>query len=433
MRIVTFLLFLCAYALWIWAATKMTNQLTRPTMRGARMFWATESFGLLSNIGFFVLIYLISGFWNWRMLVLFLVASQLGILVAFLLNAILGTQSEQSYPRILAAGGEIGLTYPKVTLSLIAVSTLVTLAYVVAGGIIHFRYPWNSPELHIAAVKYTLIFLIFGNYPAMMAQVAAMLASENLDENTRQQIFINQLAGMIPTALFVALALWAFGAGGAEVPATFATISKAFPIRVTLMMVGFFFLLFILPYFIGTQRASRKRTKLLERKRELTGKLADLLESPVATKYAPGISQVRAEISTERQTLTASSPVFALAQDPSPSEETKAIVLALNESRSLDPRFQHADGLVALDAELVEINDDLQAQPAGTVVAAAERWSKKYEIRKAELSTNITSTHDAKPLVTAALGMVVSALVSSILSGVGSAAWGAISGGAVHK
>ncbi len=267
----------------------------------------------------------------------------------------------------------------------------------------------------------------------MMAQVAAMLASENLDENTRQQIFINQLAGMIPTALFVALALWAFGAGGAEVPATFATISKAFPIRVTLMMVGFFFLLFILPYFIGTQRASRKRTKLLERKRELTGKLADLLESPVATKYAPGISQLRAEISTERQTLTASSPVFALAQDPSPSEETKAIVLALNESRSLDPRFQHADGLVALDAELVEINDDLQAQPAGTVVAAAERWSKKYEIRKAELSTKITSTHDAKPLVTAALGMVVSALVSSILSGVGSAAWGAISGGAVHK
>ncbi len=94
MRIVTFLLFLCAYALWIWAATKMTNQLTRPTMSGARMFWATESFGLLSNIGFFVLIYLISGFWNWRMLVLFLVASQLGILVAFLLNAILGTQSE---------------------------------------------------------------------------------------------------------------------------------------------------------------------------------------------------------------------------------------------------------------------------------------------------------------------------------------------------
>jgi hypothetical protein len=433
MRIVTFLLFLCAYVLWIWAATKMTKQLTRPTMRGARMFWATESFGLLSNIGFFVLIYLISGFWNWRMLVLFLIASQLGIIVGWLLNALLGSQSEQSYPRIMAAGGEIGLTYPRITLSLVGVSALVTLAYVVAGGIIHFRYPWNSPELHIAAVKYTLIFLIFGNYPAMMAEVAAMLASENLDESTRQQIFINQLAGMIPTALFVALALWAFGAGGAEVPATFANVSKVFSIRVTLLMVGFFFLLFILPYFIGTQRANRKRTKLLERKRDLTGRLADLLESPVATKYAPGIAQLRSEIGSEWQALTTSSGVFALAQDPNPSEETKAIAAAVNESRSLDPRFQHADGLAAFDAELVEINDDLQAQPPGTVVAAAERWSKKYENRKAELSTNITTTHNAKPLVTAALGMVVSALVSSILSGVGSAAWGAISGGAVHK
>ena len=433
MKFVTFVLFVCAYVLWIWAAAKMTKQLTRPSMRGARMFWATESFGLLSNVGFFVLIYLISGFWSWRLLILFIVASQMGMLVAFLLNAILGSQTDESYPRILAAGGEIGLTYPKVAGSFMLVSALVTLAYVVAGGILHFRYPWNSPVLHIAAVKYTLIFLIFGNYPAMMAEVAAMLASENLDENTRQQIFVNQLAGMIPTALFVALALWAFGAGGTEVPATFATISNAFSIRVTVLMVGFFFLLFILPYTIGTRRASRKRLKLLQRKRDLTSKLADLLESPVASKYSPGISQLQHEIAVEWRTLMTSSPVLTLDGDPNASEDTKTIAAAVQESRALDPRFVHADDLADLDAELKDISADLQAQPADAMVAAAERWSKKYENRKAELSTKITSTHDTKPLVTAALGMVASALVSSILSGVGQAAWGAISGGAVHK
>ena len=312
-------------------------------------------------------------------------------------------------------------------------SLVVTLAYVVAGGILHFRYPWNSPILHIAAVKYTLIFLIFGNYPAMMAEVAAMLASENLDENTRQQIFVNQLAGMIPTALFVALALWAFGAGGTDVPATFATISNTFSIRVTILMVGFFLLLFILPYVIGTQRASRKRMKLLESKRNLTGKLADLLESPVASKYAPGISQLRSEISVEWQALTNSSPVFALERDPNPSDDTKTIAVAVKESKALDPRFVQADDLASFDAELTEIGDDLQAHTGDTVVAAAERWSKKYENRKAELSTKVSTTHDAKPLVTAALGMAASALVSSVLSGVGQAAWGAISSGTVHK
>ncbi len=433
MRVVTFVLFLCAYVLWIWAATIMTKQLTRPTMRGGRMFWATEIFGLLSNIGFFILIYLISGFWNWRLLFLFLVASQLGILVAFLLNTILGSQNEQSYPRILAAGGEIGLTHPKLVLSLMGISALVMLAYVVASGILHFRYPWNSPALHIAAVKYTLIFLIFGNYPAMMAQVAAMLASENLDESTRQQIFVNQLAGMIPTALFVALALWAFGAGGAEVPATVATVSKAFSLRITLLMMGFFLVLFILPYYIGTQRAGRKRMKLLHRKRDLIGRLADLLESPVAFKYAPGLYELRDEISTEWRALMSSSPVLTIDQDPNPTEDTKTIAVAVKESSALDPRFQHATDLARLDAEMKEIGDDLQTQAPDTVVAAAERWSKKYENRKAELASTIAGTHDKKPLVTVALGMVVSALVSSILSGVGQAAWGAISGGTVHK
>jgi geranylgeranyl pyrophosphate synthase len=129
----------------------------------------------------------------------------------------------------------------------------------------------------------------------------------------------------------------------------------------------------------------------------------------------------------------ASSPVLTLGQEPNPSEDSKTIAAAIQGSRALDPRFQHADDLANFDAELKEIGDDLQAQPADVVVAAAERWSKKYENRKAELSTKISATHDTKPLVTAALGMVASALVSSVLSGVGQAAWGAISGGTVHK
>ena len=88
---------------------------------------------------------------------------------------------------------------------------MILIVYVVMGAAIHFRYPWNSQVLHIAAVKHTLIGVTFLLNIPLWIQMAMMLASQELDGGTRQQILVNQLGSMVSTALFISLALWAFG------------------------------------------------------------------------------------------------------------------------------------------------------------------------------------------------------------------------------
>ena len=435
MKLLTFFLFLCAYAAWLTFSYLLTQILMQPRTRGAKLFWVTEAMILLTIGGFFAMIYLLSGLWSLQLVVLFLAAAQLGVALGAFLNGVLGSSSEKSRSRMRAAGGEIGLRYPKVTVSMYGISSLILVGYVVIGAIIHFRYPWNSQALHVAAVKYTLIGMIFVPNIPVWAEIATLLASEELDESTRQQVLINQLAGMVLNALFISLALWAFGVGAGELPATLATMAKTFSTRVTILVLAFPMVVFMLPYWIGTQRGSRFRLHLLGKRRDLTSKLADILETPLGAKYVPDITALHNKVTVELNNTMDSSPVMAFhSANPNPVPASfDAIKYFVADSKDLDPRFQHADDLLKFGGELQEITADLQARPQTSVVRAAERWGRKYEIRKAELAGALDTTHAAKPVVLLAVGTLVSALISSILSDVGKTAWAAIAGGTLHK
>ena len=210
-KILFFLMFLCAVGLWMWGGNYLNKKISQDIGKDS-LFWKTESATLLSNAGFFVFIYLLSGMWNLRLVILFVVAGQLSIIMALVLNSLLGSQGEKFTSRVFAGGGELGMRYPKFSMFALAVVSLMLVAYLIAAGIVHFRYPWDSPVLVSAAVKYTLLFFI-GSYPFLITEIIATVTSENLDEDTRQGIFISQMTGLIPTALFAALALWAFGVG----------------------------------------------------------------------------------------------------------------------------------------------------------------------------------------------------------------------------
>lgn len=434
MRLLTFFFFLCAYGAWILLSLKLTQILTQPRTRGVKLFWVAEGMILVSIVGLFTMIYSLSGLWNWRLVALFLAAAQLGVILGALLNAALGSSSEQSGSRMKAAGAEIALRYPNVTAAILKFSQVILVANVVVAAIIHFHYPWNSQTLHVAAVKYLLVGVIFLPYIPVCAQMATLLASEELDESTRQEVLINQLAGMLSNALFISLAAWAFGVGAGDLPATLATLAKTFSARVTIFVLAFPMVLFMLPYWIGTQRGYRFRAKLLGKRREFTARLADILETPVAANYVPDIAALHNDVNAEFSNIMQSSPAMEFhSANPNPPPATfdfmKVFVV---DSKDLDPRFQHADDLLKFAGELEAITTDLQARSQTSAVRAAERWSRKYEMRKAELAGAIDTTH-VKPVVLLAVGTILSALVSSVLSDVGNTAWAAITGAAVHK
>jgi hypothetical protein len=435
MRLWTFFLFIFAYGIFLVASTYLTKILTQSRVRGFIFFWATEGMILLTTLSTFVFIYLLSGLWSWQLVAIFLATSQLGVILGTVLNAALGSSPEKSRSRAKALGGEIGLKHPIIFITAISIAAVILLGYFVVGAVIHFRYPWNSQVLYVAAVKYTLLGMIFVPNIPVWGQVAAMLSSEELDENTRQQLLITQWAGILSYAPLISLALWAFGIGAGPLPATLASIASTFSARVTVIVLAFPILLFMLPYWIGTQRGNRFRVALAGKMLDFTAKLADLLRTPLPTSYIPALAALQAEVLAELTSTMQISPIMALhpANPNTPDPSFDAVKDAVADSQDLDPRFQHVDELIKFDAELQQIASDLTAQPPLRVIRAAERWGRKYEIRKTELGAEISSSSNARPVAILAVGTLLSALISSVLSDVGKTAWTAIASGAAHK
>ena len=184
MKLLTFFLFLGAFTLQSFANVYLVKNLNLPRISGPRFFFATEGRVLLTIFGTLLFIYLLSGLWNWHLVILFLVISQLAVILGTVLNAALGSSSEKSRSRISAAMGEIGLNHPIIYTLSNFLAGFTLLGFLVAAAVAHFRYAWGSQPLYIAAVKYTLIGMIFVPNIQIWGRMAAILSSEDLDEDT---------------------------------------------------------------------------------------------------------------------------------------------------------------------------------------------------------------------------------------------------------
>jgi hypothetical protein len=427
LKVLLFLSFLIAFALFAWAAFKSSKKLQSDLLMG-KSFWSGELMLLVSLGGFFALIYLLSGLWSLKLVLLMLVAAHLGSLAAWVLSAILGAQSEKIGLRALWAGKEIDIKYalPMRTLGLL--TGLIFLAYPVVTGILFFRHQWGSQELQILIVKYSLLLLCLCGYVVLMIVVSISLASENLDEDTRQRLFINLLSGMIPGAVYVSLAFWAFGLGGKQHSFDFLGISRTISLQTWLLLLVFFSATILVPYLVGTQRARWRNLSLLERIRDIVAELAEILGSPASQFYISKLGGLRDKVLSTQEKFRNDDALLALAKeigdhpDQVPAE-AEPIVNALEKTRDMDARFRFLDALDKLEKELEEIAADLQKRPEATIEVAAEHWSKKYETRKADLIKEIETARTRKPLVTVGVGALATAILSGILSEVAKSAW----------
>ena len=189
-KVFLFIAFLVAYALWAWACVLAARKANNDLLTG-RWFWSGQYTLMVGYAGFFGFIYLLSGWWSWQFAALFFVAAQLGTLVAFLVNVILGAQSEESAMRVVWAGKELDLKYPRASKLGSLLVGLIGLSYPILAGIVFFRHTWGSEPLRIMIVKYSLLLLILGGYCGSVGRPQQhSVASQNLDESTRQRIFV---------------------------------------------------------------------------------------------------------------------------------------------------------------------------------------------------------------------------------------------------
>src|SRR5579872_2579605 len=128
LHLLHYLLFLLGYAAWL-VASGWTMKKLQSGIHSGHSFWPTELFLLEGLAGFFAFIYLLSGLWSTRLVLLLVVVAHLGVLVSWAANAALGTQSHETEMRSFWAGQEFVLQFPISTGILMALTGLAAVVY----------------------------------------------------------------------------------------------------------------------------------------------------------------------------------------------------------------------------------------------------------------------------------------------------------------
>ena len=425
-KIGSFLLFLFAYVMFIFAGKTLMDKTKRDLLYG-RSFWSTELLMLLGNTAFFVFIYLLSGFFSLPLVIVLLAGAQLGVIIAAILWGFLGSTTTKWGARSMWAGGEFGLKHPALMISLLAISLITSLAYPILAGIAYFKHSIPLPELTALVIQYTLLWVILSGYPLLLPISIGTLVSENLDEETRTRFFVSQLGGLIPTALFLAVAFWAFGIAGTGIEFAISGISFALSPNLLLFLITFFVLTVLLPYLIGARRAAKWRRALFEKREDQLTKILEILGFPPGSLQINELNQLMADLNKEIEKFSEEDKMVAwgiLIDRGSAPPQLGDLALAYGESRDLDPRFKYLSWLRRFAEQVENVIGDLgQRGTEAEMGKTAEAWAKTYHGRKDDLTKEIKATTHGDSRLWLAVGGGMASIMSPILAEIGKWAW----------
>lgn len=261
------------------------------------VFLVQEGSLLTNYVGFFIIIYLLTGFWSWPLSLAFVASAHLGLIFGLLLWGFLQSGETRWLARAGWAGGEWGLKNPLIMVLIGGVSILILVGYFIFAGIAYFHID-ASPALTATIFQYTIVFTVFGMLISSITSMP-MLLSGNVDENTRTRYLVNQIGALVPTALFLALALLFF----AGQPVETAQILTVRFLPVVVLLLGYFVLSTLFPYLLGIRRARNQSLALLGQRKGWLEELWNILSKPSSAHYLERLEGVKTEIAAAEDDL----------------------------------------------------------------------------------------------------------------------------------
>ena len=429
-----FLGFLVANLAWWFVLLRAGAMLGNITLQGLPLV-STELLLLPSLAAFFGFIYMLSGFYSGKLVLVMLVAVHLGPLTAWFLTNAFGRNTKSIVAREFWSGFEIGAQNPRLVLFPIRFTTFMLVCYPFVTGYFYFRYPWGSPVLQSQVIKCTLLLLTLSSYALVAVLVPKMLASENLDDDTRQTIFFTQLGGLIPIGVYLAIGAAAFGIDRNAIRLdVFGAAGKTLSLELLGLLFAFFAVTSLVPYLVGAQRARVKEMELVKRARDIVTEIEDMLAVPGKSTYVEKLEFTGSQLEQGRKLFLQEEPIFDSYEKISQkieeaNENEKRLKSAMDQTGLLDARARYLALLERLQLELTEIAANLQQRREPDIEEAAAKWGKRYEGRKVELTQKLEELEKRRPIVAAGLGSGLVIIVSGILGEVAKAAWTLISSG----
>ncbi|MEI6274492.1 MAG: hypothetical protein WCP08_00820 [Prolixibacteraceae bacterium] len=412
-----FIVFIVTYLLWVAISSILTNK-AMPSIIAGKNFLFTQAQILIQLVFFFLFIYLISGFFKAELVGLFLIGSELGVILSSIIVGFVGSLNTPWAAHGVWAGGEFGLKNRWIML----VIMLLSFAIVVVYPILIYQIP--GEELLIQAIRYTTILFISG-YIILAPVLIGALKSENLDEDTRKRYLTAQLSGVIPTTMYLSLLFWAFGfsKAGIALPQV-AGISLFLSPALLIVLFLFFFTFIILPYLIGAIRAKKWKIQLLGKRSGYLAEILEILDYPTSSTYITEVMALNRQIGIELNQLAADDIMIYYGHQIDMNMVPKEIANVEKPyrlARNMDPRFKYIDWLVDFAVRTNQLVDDLKI--AGTdeeLKEKAKSWKIPLHKAKHDLDAEIENAGKTKgPLMITAVMSMVTLLVSALMSDLG--------------
>ena len=423
-----FLVFLVAWlAATIWAALRLVSALE--TKSSAKfLFGAVLPLDLLGILGLVGILGLTALFFDYRLVLLFLVASLLGYLLTFVLWGILDPIDRPFASLLVWSSGRLLLSpgFQKVNN---IVSSVLFLGVIVALAYVFFTEEVPSSTATQQVLRIFLAFLAVTFVVASLPQRLVPLLSMNVDEDVRTRILLLQLGGLFSWALYISLLAWSFGfQDSGEGVQVGKDVGASLSLVVVAIIAGVLAATSLMPYLIGWRRARSWRRKLLRSERKRVDDLTAILRAPGDRDYQAELARLHEDLASEREDLIESDPElqFAIEVDAAPhavDPQYAALSVAYQEARDMDPRLAHLEFLDKFGDEVQAISEELAASKRKDVRRKkAESHAAYYAERRQTVDTRLAE-EAGRNWVWAGASLIVLPVLGGVLSKVGERLW----------
>lgn len=420
--VLIFIAFIILYGLYLWTSIILVGRYSSD-LKNDKLIQG-ELMILISNVFLFAFVFLIGRFFNLSILLISILASNIGLLIGLIAWSLLGNPKVPYKATGAWAAHNMGLGNAWLNKYFGFIGLLVALVYPVFTGIYFFR-DMPVEELRLLAVRCTVIFIL-SSYLVLMPVIINGLSAGYVDEDSRSRYLIAQFAGLIPNALFISMLFWTFDAGNSEKQVSLGSISFSFdPLLFGVLMV-FFVLFLLLPYFIGIQQAKRLKGELFAQKNKILHHLIDDVELASSTAIIPKLDNTMQLMQNDYKQFVEEHKGISLgltldqANSAALNRSERYIYDIYQLARPFDKRFEYYDFLTGTYENVVNLKNALgDPANAGSYDNIQKKYADYFKNQRKELNEEQDKKGRSNPVLWIAIVGILSPFITQALTEIG--------------
>lgn len=379
---------------------------------------------LIPNLFLFALVFLAGRFFNLSILLISILASHIGLLFAIIAWSLLGTP-KIPYKATGAWAWHSFTLSNRWAAAYINVVGILCFAYPVVIGIYFFR-DIPPEQLRLIAIRSTVIFFL-ANAVLNLPMVINALAAGYIDEDSRSRFLIAQFSSLIPNALFVSMLFWTFDTGDSARQVSFGNMNISFDPLLFAILMAYFLLFLLLPYYIGIQKAKRQKDEIFEQQNNILHELTDMIDLATPGNILSKLQDITKTIENnylqfknENEIISTGIVLDGITGTTVLKPNEQVVYKMYSLARPYDKRFAYYDFLDETYRNVEALKNELTDPANGQQFSSIQKkYSDYFKGQKKELGEQNDKKSKSNPVLWIAIAGLLSPFISQALTEIG--------------